>query len=68
MNATPIPKSKGKLEWHRRFTWLVQYYLANRDGCSECLKPNEAGTMARESVRNEWMEKFPAEPVPSWMP
>ena len=62
------PHSKEKHAWRRHYTNLTQNFLAAHERGGMLLTPREAGIKASARIREQWTLRFPAEPVPSWMP
>jgi len=58
------PNLPEKHAWRRRYTDVVNERLALPGQPT----PSEAGGMASEQVRAEWVRQFPGAPVPDWMP
>ena len=58
------PTKPEKHAWRRRYTDLVQAFLAEGSDVT----PADAGALARDRTRAEWGMRFPSEPVPDWMP
>lgn len=66
--AAPIPTDPDdKYGWQRRFTSNVQAELARKQGANP-ITPEAAGTLAREKTRTEYLQAFPARPIPGFLP
>lgn len=60
----PIPSDADLHAWQRRYTWVVQVALADRE---RMMSPAEAGAFARETVGREFSSVNPEAIPPDWL-